>query len=185
MTAIDDLINEHKAVVVALAVLEKVVASISADNSKASDDLADLLDFFTGFVDRCHHAKEEEILFPELERALQGREGEVPIRSMLSDHAEGRKHVEALRQQLERHRSGDVSAIEQMAQQANAYRRLLSSHIEKENEVLFVAAKKFIPADVASRLPEQFERIEQDRIGKGKHDQYHSLLHRLKTSYAA
>jgi hemerythrin-like domain-containing protein len=183
MQAIDDLINEHGAVVTALDLLEKITLSVTLNNKQASADLTELLEFFSGFVDKCHHAKEEEVLFPALERVLEGREGEVTIRSMLSEHAEGRQHVHALKEQLELLVKGDASAVKQIATHAGAYRQLLSAHIEKENRVLFALAERLIPAQTAKVLLEQFDGIERDRIGKGKHDEFHTMLHRLKASY--
>lgn len=182
MQAIDDLVHEHHAVVQALAVLDQVAASLGRDGSQAEADLAELLDFFTGFVDRCHHAKEEEVLFPELERVIQEPRKE-SIGVMLAEHEAGRTHVRAIAELLQRLLSGDASAVAEITQQANAYRQLLSSHIDKENTVLFAMAERLIPADAGERIAAQFERIEQERVGAGRHAQYHEMLRRLKASY--
>ena len=56
------LIAEHKAVLVALNILEKVEDGIAAGVADAPEHLNQLIDFFGGFVDRCHHAKEEDAL---------------------------------------------------------------------------------------------------------------------------
>ena len=182
MQAIDDLVSEHRAVVVALAVLDKVTASLGSGGSQAQADLEELLDFFTGFVDRCHHAKEEEVLFPELEQLMPEPRNE-PIRIMLAEHETGRMHLRAIAEQLQRLRGGDASAVTEITRHADAYHHLLSAHIGKENTVLFAMAERLIPPDASERIAEQFERIERDRIGAGKHAQYHAVLRRLKASY--
>lgn len=182
MQAIEDLIHEHRAVVEALAVLDKVAASLGKGGSQAQADLAELLDFFTGFVDRCHHAKEEEVLFPELEQLMQEPRNEA-IRVMLAEHETGRLHLRAIAEQLQRLRGGDASAVAEITRHADDYHHLLSAHIGKENTVLFAMAERLIPPDASERIAAQFERIEQDRVGPGRHAQYHEMLRRLQASY--
>ncbi len=83
MKATEDLIHEHNAVLVALKILEKVAAAIAAKSEQAPAHLEQLVDFFKGFVDKCHHGKEEDALFPELERRVvrgHNREIRTPVR---------------------------------------------------------------------------------------------------------
>ncbi len=182
MKATEDLIHEHNAVLVALKILEKVTAAIAAQNEEAPAHLEQLVDFFKGFVDKCHHAKEEDVLFPELERRGVKREGG-PVGVMLAEHEVGRGHVRALVDSLERLRGGDAGAAASIADHARAYSDMLQAHISKENNVLFPMADRVVPADVATRLAEQFDVIERDRVGEGKHEAYHAMLHALKRHY--
>jgi hemerythrin-like domain-containing protein len=68
MEATQELITEHGAVFVGLEILDRVAAAIREKSEEAPGQLEQLLAFFKGFVDACHHAKEEDVLFPELER---------------------------------------------------------------------------------------------------------------------
>jgi hemerythrin-like domain-containing protein len=181
--ATEELKHEHDAVLVALQILDKVAAAIAAGNTPALTDLEQLLDFFMGFVDRCHHGKEEDVLFPELERRGVKREGG-PIGVMLAEHELGRGHVRALAEGLGRARRGDAGATAAISEQAQAYRRMLQAHIDKENRILFPLADRVVPEDVAARLYAQFEAIERERVGEGRHEAYHELLHALKKRYA-
>ena len=177
-----ELSTEHNAVLVALQILEKVEAAVAAKNDQALGHLEQLLDFFKGFVDRCHHGKEADVLFPELERRGVKREGG-PIGVMLLEHEAGRGHVRAMLDDLERLRRGEVGAVTATHEHVLAYRDLLRAHIHKENTVLFPMADRLVPDDVAAHLAEQFEAIERDRVGVGKHEAYHAMLHNLKDLY--
>ena len=75
MEATQELTTEHGAVLVGLKLLDKITAAIEEKDERALEDLERLLDFFKGFVDECHHGKEEDVLFPELERRGVEREG--------------------------------------------------------------------------------------------------------------
>ncbi len=182
MKATEELVNEHKAVIVALQILDKVAAAIVAHDAQALTDLERLLDFFKGFVDRCHHGKEEDVLFPELLRLGVPREGG-PIGVMLAEHEVGRRHVRALADGLERLRRGDTEAVAEIVEHAHAYRDILRAHIHKENNVLFSMADRLVPAETVAGMVERFEAIERERVGEGKHEAYHAMLGDLKRRY--
>lgn len=182
MKATEELKHEHEAVLIALRILDKVAAAIAAQDDQAPAHLEQLLDFFKGFVDRCHHGKEEDVLFPELERRGVPRDGG-PIGVMLSEHEVGRGHVRAIAEGLTRAKSGDATAATTITEHVWAYQQMLQAHIQKENNVLFPMADRVVPGDVAAKLYEQFELIERDRMGEGKHEAYHHMLHQLKDHY--
>jgi hemerythrin-like domain-containing protein len=182
MKATAELGAEHKAVLVALRILERVAGAAAEKNGSALDHLGQLLDFFKGFVDRCHHAKEEEVLFPELVRRGLKREGG-PIGVLLSEHETGRGHVRAMAEALPNLRHGDSGAAANLRGHSDAFRELLRAHIQKENDVLFPMADRLVPEDVAGRMAGQFETIERERVGEGKHEAYHAMLHDLKEQY--
>jgi hemerythrin-like domain-containing protein len=182
MNATEDLIQEHHAVLVALRILEKVAAATGAKEDQASAHLEQILDFFRGFMDRCHHGKEEDVLFPELERRGVKRDGG-PIGVMLAEHEIGRGHVRAMTARLQELRGGDAGAAAGIVQHASAYHGMLEARIDKENNVLFPMADRLVDKAVAEQLAEQFEVIERDRVGEGKHEAYHAMLHALKDHY--
>jgi len=44
-------------------------------------------------------------------------------------------------------------------------------------------ADSLVDRAAAERLAEQFEVIERERVGEGKHEAYHAMLHSLKEAY--
>ena len=84
---------------------------------------------------------------------------------------------------LERLRRDEVGAAATIREHAQAYSDMLQAHIYKENNVLFMMADRVVPEDVAAGLFEQFEEIERERVGDGKHEAYHAMLHELKDRY--
>jgi hemerythrin-like domain-containing protein len=182
MKPTEGLIAEHNAVLVALQVLEKVEEGLAAGGADAQEHLIQLIDFFRGFVDRCHHAKEEDALFPELEKRGVKREGG-PIGVMLAEHETGRGLVREMSNSLERLRSGDQNASDGIREIAIGYRNLLRAHIHKENTVLFPMADRLLSDDIGGKIVARFEEIELNRVGPGKHEAYHDMLHRLEEIY--
>ena len=69
------------------------------------------------------------------------------------------------------------------AENAAGYTALLRQHIQKEDNVLFVMAEQRLDAAKDEELFREFEKLEEERIGKGKHDEFHALLDRLQKIY--
>lgn len=68
MKPTEDLKEEHEAVKIMLKILDGVCLDIESGKSVKHEHLEGLVTFMREFVDRCHHTKEENYLFPELEK---------------------------------------------------------------------------------------------------------------------
>lgn len=181
MRAIDELIQEHHGIQQMLKVLGALVHKLRAGETVDYAHLDRITEFFTVFVDRCHHSKEEDYLFPALEACGIRREGG-PIGVMLSEHAQGRELVARMRAVLRLLHDGQ-SEEANFSSVAEEYQTLLLNHIEKENDILFPLAVSRLPKDQDEELFMAFERLEEERIGKGTHEQFHALLEQMLLLY--
>lgn len=182
MYATQDLRDEHEGIKIALAVLDRLADDIGNGRTVDLDDVEQLVDFLKTFADRCHHGKEEDLLFPALEKAGIPREGG-PIGVMLTEHTHGRDNILAMTEALPGLRQKDPDAQTIFAQAAHGYSRLLTDHIAKENMVLFVIAEQHLSPEEHARLKEGFDKIEEERIGPGVHEKYHAMLDRFQERY--
>jgi hemerythrin-like domain-containing protein len=179
MTATDDLRAEHEGILRMLDILKAMAARIAAGETVPQAQLEGILDFLKVFADKCHHGKEEDILFPAMEAAGMPREGG-PIGVMLHEHSLGRGHIRDMGAALAG--SGGLAAF---AGPSLAYVELLTQHIAKENNVLFPMAERLLGAPALTDMHEDFERLEAERIGPGRHEAFHRLLDDLATEYLA
>ena len=105
MQATDLLKEEHHGVKISLRILEQLCAKLAAIPGVQSviyaDDLERLIEFFKVFVDKCHHAKEEDVLFPALVEKGVPTASEL-VRELLVEHAAGRKLVVEMTEELKR-----------------------------------------------------------------------------------
>ncbi|MGD2186040.1 MAG: hemerythrin domain-containing protein [Desulfobacterales bacterium] len=183
MQPIKELRMEHNAVQMTLRILEKICQQL--DKSKENlhiQHLDQLLAFFKVFVDKCHHGKEEELLFPALENIGVGNKGG-PIAVMLDEHQKGREYVQTMNAALAQYTKEDRTAADEFVKTAREYINLLEQHIDKENNVLFPLAEKHLSEQERVRLSEGFERIETEKIGTGKHGEFHRMLENLESVY--
>ena len=179
MNAIDELIMEHEAVRQALAILKAINKRIATTSKISSaEHVEQLFDFFSIFVDRCHHGKEEGLLFPALEKVGISREGG-PVGVMLKEHQLGRDLVAKMKAALSRYRNGDGGAAVTFKRHADDYIALLDFHIDKENKVLFPLAINHLPEIDLTEMKHGFDTIESEKIGAGQHEQFHRMLSEL------
>jgi len=184
MTATGDLRAEHEGILRMLDILRAMAARIAAGETVPPAQLESILDFLKVFADKCHHGKEEDILFPALEAAGLPREGG-PIGVMLHEHTLGRGHIRDMGAALETLPGAGQTGYAAFSAAALAYADLLTQHIAKENNVLFPMAERLLGAPALTDMHEDFERLEAERIGPGRHEAFHRLLNDLATEYLA
>jgi hemerythrin-like domain-containing protein len=183
MGPIDELKKEHQAVLTALRILEEMASKGEGRVATESvQDIEQLIGFFKVFVDQCHHGKEEKLLFPALEEIGVSREGG-PIGVMLAEHDLGRLNISGMLAALRKIKSGDNRAAGALKESAVAYVDLLRRHIEKEDNVLFPIAAAQFSDETLAHLEIDFERLEKEEIGPGRHEEYHAMLDRLQEKY--
>jgi hemerythrin-like domain-containing protein len=168
--------DEHRIIERVLAVLQKLTTK-PVEN--ALDDWKKALDFFSHFADKCHHFKEEQVLFPAMEEHGIPREGG-PIGMMLMEHEEGRGYVRAMVAAIRLVETKNEVAKEILIEKAKAYLQLLREHIQKEDEILFRIADDVIPPDEQKALLRSFEEHEAKEIGEGVHEKYLRLVEELE-----
>ncbi len=181
--AVEILMEEHRIIERVLSSLESFVAGLDENDPASRPALADFGRFFREFADRCHHAKEEDLLFAEMVGHGFPRD-RGPIAVMLSDHAEGRRHVAALVAAGEGHGPLSANEIADVRRQALAYTPLLRSHIQKEDQVLYPMALNVLPDTVMEKLAARFDDHERRVMGDGAHQELHSLAERLISLHA-
>jgi hemerythrin-like domain-containing protein len=71
----------------------------------------------------------------------------------------------------------------QFAENAEKYIELLTQHIDKEDNILYPMADMQLSEEKQRELIEEFEELEQERIGVGKHEELHELLRHLEDKY--
>jgi hemerythrin-like domain-containing protein len=173
-TATEVLKEEHRVIENVLDALERL-AKVAETSALAEWEKA--IDFARNFADKCHHLKEENLLFPALEARGIPREGG-PIGMMLAEHEEGRGYVRAMAAVLGSGKDS-VDNRQILRETAIAYIRLLRQHILKEDEVLFQMADEVLTSEEQKTLLREFEEHELKEIGAGFHEKYLKIAREL------
>ncbi|MBP9041302.1 MAG: hemerythrin domain-containing protein [Anaerolineaceae bacterium] len=176
--ATGDLVHEHEAILSALHILDRIIDGAEIENEIDPDDMTTFVDFLKEFADKCHHGKEEGILFPAMVAAGVPESGG-PIGVMLQEHAEGRRLIGEMTLAM----AGETD-VERLSKAARDYAILLRGHIQKENTVLFPMADRVLDDIKLAEIYQAFVDHEEKVIGHGRHEELHATLDRLNEKYS-
>jgi hemerythrin-like domain-containing protein len=166
---IEVLKEEHEIIKKSLSILEISTRNISV---LSTSEIEKLLMFFDEFVDKCHHAKEEQSLFPLIEIKGIPKEGG-PIGVMLLEHDKGRELRRAMLNTLK-----DLEKnFDTFRDYARDFISLLNEHIYKENNILFPMADMILNENDKEQLINDFETIEK-RLGN-IHEKYVNFINMM------
>ncbi len=170
MGPIQQLVAEHDTILRGLALLEAVAGRLDAGQDVPAELVAWLPSFLADFADSCHHAKEEDLLFPMLqERGLPPQGG--PVAVMLHEHVLGRACVQRMQA------AGGADPAE-YTDAAVPFVALLRQHIFKENNVLFRMAGQLLSEADQQALGERFAQTASEKGLAEVADRYRAELER-------
>ena len=167
---VNNLMNDHDVIKVSISVVDKMLV----EKRLNPDDVSMLLDFYEFFVDRCHHVKEEVILFPLINIKLYPFENS-PVNVMVMDHGVFRYLIRLNRELLSRLIKGDQSIKDTLMDYLALMAGHLNQHIEKEDKVLFPQAMDLDNVE-GSRSIEDIE-------AEANHDKWLQVIEKLKLKY--
>ncbi|UCC74068.1 MAG: hemerythrin domain-containing protein [Gemmatimonadota bacterium] len=161
--------EEHQLILRVLDVLQSLVEKGDVGEWDL-EAWGDCVAFFRLFADACHHGKEEDLLFPELEARGMPRDSG-PIAVMLYEHKQGRALVAQMAGALGGAESGEIEPLNRLEHAARAYLELLRAHIYKEDNHLFNMADFMVDKAGCDRLCAQYDVVCARRFeGRAKED---------------
>ena len=182
MKAVEILYDEHEQIMKMLNVIETMISRAENSGSIEPSHLSKALDFLRGYADACHHAKEENMLFPALESAGIPRQNG-PIGIMLHDHVMGRNFISGIAESMQSYNSGNGDSINGIIDNARSYILLLRNHIEKENKILFPMVERVLSSEKLTDLADRFEAFETEEQKNGNHSKFEKILSSLESIY--
>lgn len=96
-----------------------------------------LVDFIRTYADRCHHGKEENILFKELQKKSLSIEHKKMLDELIEKHAFGRITTGRMDDATNRYIMGDRTALSEIVECMSLIVGFYPKHIEKEDKHFF------------------------------------------------
>lgn len=137
---IEELKTDHQIILAHLDDLEAAINQPTISHAKIEGFLR-----FTETFAEPHHQKEEQVLFPALEKKGMPNEGG-PIGMMLTEHAVKRDYLAKMKKSLKENNN------EKLKENALAMISLLREHINKEDSVLYPCAQDMLTKEELIKL---------------------------------
>lgn len=126
--------------------------------------IADAAHFLHAYTDRCHHGKEEDILFAALEEKDLSDEHEQIMQRLLDDHVRGRELVNTLEEASTRYTDGDEDATETIMQVYTELAQMYPDHIDTEDNDFFVPAMGYLSEDEQQQMVQEMLEFDSKLI---------------------
>jgi hemerythrin-like domain-containing protein len=170
--------DEHLVIAKVVGAAPVLADRLEADQAVDADLLQGVVEFMRTFADRCHHGKEEELLFPLLGQRGVPMHG-CPVEALTMEHVKGRMLVKGLAEAVETYRKGDPEGKQAVIQALRGIAGLYPNHIWKEDYLLFPMTNKVLGPDDQQTLLQQFEQVEE-RVGRDVHHRLEQFAERLE-----
>ena len=176
----ESLQKDHKLIEKVLQALDATIKLLKDGKQIPEQILLPTIDFTQNFTDICHHGKEEEALFPALEKTgMPSHMG--PIRMMIVEHQRTKAIAEKIELDSKKYLETDDST--DLILSLEVYVQHVTEHLWKENNRLFKMAEARLnnnAKDVDANLT-AIEEKKLKEIGKSRSD-YETLADDLEKS---
>lgn len=182
VNAIDMLRREHDEIERLARVLRVLSARLLSGQRLPGADMDTAVALLRSYVDQCHYAKEENALLPALQHAGLALDSG-PLAQVLAEHRAGRELVERLAQAAQEYGPCGVVAGRDFAALAQEYTDLMSSHVERENNILLPLAEQSLTGAAQLNIREEFDRLDSEVIGEQRLAELRAEMDRLAIAY--
>jgi hemerythrin-like domain-containing protein len=158
------LMNEHAVIKRAGVLSMRVLASLERGEPIPLEFLADAADFALTYMARCHHDKEERVLFYELSLKRLPPEMEQLLAELAEEHrlaaglmnafAEARYHLAA----------GEGEWLDRVKDGLRACGAIYPAHIEREEKQLFLPAMQLFSEAEQHMMARTFREMDTDLL---------------------
>ncbi|MEI6241954.1 MAG: hemerythrin domain-containing protein [Chlamydiota bacterium] len=162
------LIHEHILIEKALALFDDLLHT-SVTQVEVLDRL---VDFFRTYADRCHHGKEENILFTQSREKTLTPELKKLLEDLEFDHKKGRSLVTLIDDTNQFFKKGDFTLKDHCIKNIKELLSLYFRHIEKENTIFFPGILPYFSASELEKMYDAFENFDQKMI----HERYQKIV---------
>ncbi len=172
MEPIGPLMWEHRLIERMIRLMEAQREKIHSEGKADPVFIETAVDFFRTYADRCHHGKEEDILFKALEKKNVKEEHRRIVNELIEDHKFGRKTVKELLEANARYRQGNVEAREDIRALLGVLKDFYPQHIIKEDKHFFFPCMDYFSKSERETMLADFYEFDRKMI----HEKYEKTV---------
>ncbi len=164
---IGPLMIEHRLIERMIALLKKEGDRIEREKDIHAGLLETAIDFIRTYVERCHHGKEEEIFYRELDKKAVSDEHRRILEEILDEHRQSRTALAQLEDAKASFLKGDRGSLSRIIGTIRFFVELYPRHIDKEDRHFFLPCMAY------------FSQEEKDAMLAREHEFDRDLFHQL------
>jgi len=159
--------------------IERMVRLIAGELPKMEEKrgvnigfLSEAIDFIRTYADRCHHGKEEDILFRDLAAKPLSPEHLKKMDELVEEHISARKIVSRLADSKERYARTQKDGFQEIITCLRELVEFYPSHIAKEDKNFFIPTMKYFTQKEKDDMLQEFWTFDKNLI----HEKYRKMV---------
>lgn len=179
LSAVGALMTEHRLIERMIRDMQGQLDRFEATGTFDPPYVYTAVDFLRTYADRCHHGKEEDILFRDLGLRTLSAEHAKMMRALVADHVWARGTTKALVAATDRYAAGDEAAAAVARSLMRALVEFYPGHIDREDHGFFKPAMGYLTRDEAGAMAADFREFDRLLI----HEKYEHLTESLEAQH--
>ncbi len=176
MLPIAPLMLEHRVIERMIKVMKNKVESVNDTGTATLGLIDEAIDFFETYTTRCHHGKEEQILFPSLSTRGLPPPYKETMEELVDEHRRVKDLVGRLAAARGRISAHDATALSDIKSTVGELVRFYPVHIEKEDKHFFVPSIEYLGQHEQDDMLETFGEFDRKLL----HEKYRAMVEHLE-----
>jgi len=178
MLPVAPLMKEHRLIERMIKLMRDELKKATKENRVNSGIIDTAVDFIRIYADKCHHGKEEDILFRDLAKKDMTEEHERIMNELIEEHVQGRKTTKKLAEANKEYRKGKRDSIATIIDSMTWLVDFYPKHIEKEDKHFFIPVMKYFNDKERSDMLNECWEFDKEMI----HKKYRQVVETLEKS---
>jgi hemerythrin-like domain-containing protein len=170
---------EHRLIERMITVMGKELARIKTLQEVNPFLIDTIVDFIQTYADRCHHGKEENILFRELKKKTLSADHKKIMDELIEEHILGRKTTGRLVGANRDYVKGTAESLSVIMECMSLLVDFYPRHIEKEDKHFFLPVMSYFSQKEKDSMLEEGFLFDQGLI----HEKYKEIVNLAESSY--
>lgn len=172
MMPIGPLMIEHRLIERMIALMKEELREAEKQKRANARFVEAATHFIKTYADRCHHGKEEDILFRELKKKDMSEAHKKILDELVEEHKWGRETTARLTDANERYGKGDEEALAEIGHQIRLLIDFYPKHIQKEDKHFFLPVMAYFSEQEKEALLEEGREFDSTLI----HEEYAQMV---------
>jgi hemerythrin-like domain-containing protein len=172
MQPIAPLMIEHRLIERMIKAMDNELARMQGTGKADPAFIETAVDFVRTYADRCHHGKEEDILFRELSKKAISEEHKTIMQELVEEHRRGRKITGELLKAKDRYQQGEEEVLSTIVDRLKFLVEFYPKHIEKEDRHFFIPVMKYFSQPEKDAMLQEEREFDQQFI----HEMYKGIV---------
>ena len=180
MMPIGPMMIEHRLIERMIDVMRAELDRFLREKKADPELILTFVDFVRTYADRCHHGKEEDILFRELGSRDLSKEHRDMVGQLIKDHKWARQQTKDLVQATEKYAAADEGMFLVITARLKALTDFYPRHIEKEDKHFFLPVMQYFSQEEKDAMLQEGFEFDQSLI----HDKYRQIVEQAERAVA-